>query len=381
MKLTTKNIIKLSAPKVGHRIYSDNGMRGLGLRVTAAGSRAWTLNYTARGQQRRATLGAYPAMSLMEARATAASLRASGIDPLAEKQTRREEESSAPTVTRLSEIWTERHAKIHKRPSSVTNDLVNLKKHILPRLGLMKVADVKRADIEALMGDMSDIPIQANRALSLLTTLMRYATSNEYRTSNPCARIKRFPENQRFVELQRDDLNRLYAALDRHPNRRAANAVRLLLWTGARRAEILGARWTEFDLDRRLWTRPAIRVKQKRLSTIHLSDLAIELLRTMHAEANSSDYLFPGDAPGKPLRDIKKFWRIILKQAGIPSLRLHDLRHVFGTAAIESGVPLDALAPLLGHSSTVITKTYANWSAEALRIAAGTAARALAPPS
>ena len=368
MKLTASKLATLAAPKAGNRIYSDNSTRGLGLRVTAANSRAWILNYSAHGKQHRATLGAYPAMGLEQARAAATALRADGTDPMAEMI----------TVARVAAIWIERHALIHKRPASIANDQVNLNKHILPRLGAIKLVALRRGDIEALMADMAAIPIQANRALALLTTLMRYAIAGGFISANPCAGLKRFPENPRFVKVERADLDRLYAVLESHPNRRAANAVKLLVWTGARRGEILGARWAEFDLERGLWTRPAARTKQKRLSTIPLNLPALDLLATMRAEANGSEHVFPGDKPDQPLRDIKKFWTAVRRGAGLAELHLHDLRHVFAIAAIEAGVPLDALAPLLGHASTSITRTYANWSGGALREASAKAAERLA---
>jgi integrase len=98
----------------------------------------------------------------------------------------------------------------------------------------------------------------------------------------------------------------------------------------------------------------------------------------MHAEANGSEYVFPGSEPTKPLRDIKKFWHSITREAGLTHVRLHDLRHVFATGALENGVPMDAIAPLLGHASTTVTKTNAHYSVEALRTETGKAAEQLA---
>jgi integrase len=122
--------------------------------------------------------------------------------------------------------------------------------------------------------------------------------------------------------------------------------------------------------------RPAVRLKQKRSSTIPLNPLALKLLAEMRGANPAAEFLFPSPFFKDRARgDLKNIWHVIRKTAGLATLRMHDLRHVFATAALEGGVPLDAIAPLLGHSSTVMTRTYAHWSADALRAATGKARR------
>jgi integrase len=218
----------------------------------------------------------------------------------------------------------------------------------------------------------------ANRAYTLLTTLMHYAIKHGYRMDTPCASIERYPEHSRVVHLTREQLDRLYAALEAHPNREAVNAIKLLVWTGARKSEVLGARWIEFDFERGIWMRPAVRLKQNTSSTIPLNPLALKLLAEMRAASPKAEFLFPSPVEKDRARiDVRNLWAATRKATGL-GLRMHDLRHVFATAALEGGVPLDAIAPLLGHSSTVMTRTYAHWSADALRVATGKAAAQLA---
>lgn len=393
MKLTPRNVDALPAPESGNKVYYDlegrGSVRGLGLRVTAAGSRAWVLNYSNRaGKQRRYTIGEYPNLSLAQARAEAGRLRGdirSGHDPIEgkhEERRRAQEERAAQqraiTIAMLAEQWFVRHASLHKRPTSQREDRRVLDRHILPRLGAKKVTEVSRGDVEALMAALAETPIQANRIHALLTTLMRYAVEHDYRPNNPCAGVRRYPEHPRVVHVTRAQLDKLYAALEAHPNRQAANAVKLAVWSGARKGEVLGARWAEIDLDRGLWMRPATRTKQKRASVIPLNPLALKLLADMRRADPAGEFLFPSPvADGEARRDVKNLWMAIRKQTGL-ALRLHDLRHVYATAALEAGVSLDAIAPLLGHSSTVMTKTYAHWNADALREATEKAGRLLA---
>jgi integrase len=95
-------------------------------------------------------------------------------------------------------------------------------------------------------------------------------------------------------------------SLCNHPNRRAADAVRLILLTGARRGEVLGARWDQFDLDAAVWIKPAATTKQRRLHRAPISASAAALLRTIRLRVpEDCEWVFPGDAEGKPLQDIR----------------------------------------------------------------------------
>jgi integrase len=245
----------------------------------------------------------------------------------------------------------------------------------------MRVADVTTEEVEALHAQLTNIKIMGNSMLALISTIMRFAVKRKLRTDNPCAGIKRYPENARIVHTTREQLDRLYTALEQHPNRSAVNAVKLLMWTGSRRSEVLGARWTEFDLARGLWHKPAERLKQKRASTIPLNPLALKLLHEMHA-ATTGDLLFPAvkDHTRPMHRELRTLWLQVSKQAGLETLRVHDLRHVFATTALEAGAPLITIAPLLGHSNTVMTQRYAHISNQMLLEATTKAGNLLALP-
>jgi integrase len=157
--------------------------------------------------------------------------------------------------------------------------------------------------------------------------------------------------------------------------------VKLLVWTGARSGEALGAKWNEFDLESGLWERPAHRNKQGEATTTPLGPIVVAMLREMQSRTKS-EYLFPSPRNlGAPLDGIKTYWLALRKRADLPNLRVHDLRHVYAQALLDSNVPFDTIAQLLGHSTTAMTKRYAHRSSEALRRAAASVARALAPPA
>jgi len=97
-----------------------------------------------------------------------------------------------------------------------------------------------------------------------------------------------------------------------------------------------------------------------------LSSQVIEMLQNMKTEAGSP-FLFPGKIPGKPLQEIKKAWDTIRKQAGLPDVRLHDLRHTYASHLVSSGLSLSIVGKLLGHTQASTTQRYAHLADEPLR--------------
>jgi integrase len=159
--------------------------------------------------------------------------------------------------------------------------------------------------------------------------------------------------------------------LSNHPNQRAANAVRFQLMTGARIGEVLAARWSDIVLERGVWIKPSHHTKQKRTEHLPLSAPALALLAEMRERAASGErYLFPGNAPDKPLQGIKKFWRNVTHQAGLEDYRLHDNRHTHASHLVSSGLSLEIVGQLLGHTNPLTTKRYAHVADDPLRAAA-----------
>src|SRR5262249_53089499 len=157
----------------------------------------------------------------------------------------------------------ERHGP-KKRESSLCNDRSLLDRFILPRLGAKLVAELSRRDVETLHLSLKETPYQANRAMALLSKMLSLAIRWGWRTDNPVKGIERFPEERRERWLRDNELGRLLEALGRYPDRRVADAIRLLMLTGARRSEVFSATWEEFDLGRGVWTKPSHHTKQKR---------------------------------------------------------------------------------------------------------------------
>ena len=118
-------------------------------------------------------------------------------------------------------------------------------------------------------------------------------------------------------------------------------------------------RWEEFDLSRGVWTKPSHHTKQQRTEHSPLSSGATAILAQMRAADPQGTHLFPGNSPGRPLQDIRRFWKRILGEAGIPHARLHDLRHTYASHLVSSGLGLPIVGRLLGHTQVATTQRYA----------------------
>jgi integrase len=354
------------------------------------------LNYRSRGIERRLTIGSHPDWKVAAAREEAKRLKRlidQGRDPMAE----RHEERAAPTVKDLAERYLLEHAS-KKRERGRIEDQSLVNQWVVPELGSLKVADVEFKYIDRLHRkitrggkDRKPTPVRANRTLALLSTMFNLAIRWKMRSDNPCKGVGRNYEDQRERYLDEDEIERLMKALDAHPNQRAADVIRLLLYTGARRGEVMRATWSQFvglDTDKAVWIKPSSHTKTEKLHRVPLAEPAREFLLAMRNKADAevaeynakrtvgqpkrdrSRYLFPGHGTDGPIVDIKKSWAAIAAAAQIKDVRIHDLRHSVASILINKGLSLPVIGQLLGHTQSQTTKRYAHLADRSLREAA-----------
>ena len=270
---------KQKPPDKGMAITWDDDCKGFGYRITAAKARSFVLNYRTAGRQRQMTIGSFPDWGVTRARVKAREYKRdidSGGDPLAERDQLR----SAPTVSDLVERY-RKDSLPRKRPSTQKTQTSYLQKHILPALGSRKVASITHTDMDVLHRRIK-APILANRCVSFCSAMFNLAVRLDWIERNPCKGVERNPEQPRHRYLSGDEISRLMAALDRHPGQ-GANAIRFLLLTGARRMEVLGATWSQFDLVEGIWTKPHTSTKQARMHRVPLSEAVLTILRDMRS--------------------------------------------------------------------------------------------------
>lgn len=388
-KLTDAIIKRLPAPEKGNRLTYDADVKGFGVRVTANGARAFVLNYRTRtGRERRYTIGSFPEWGTSAARSEAGNLKRQidrGDDPLAEVEADRD----ARTVADLCKRFDEEHLP-RLRPSTSRDYRAHISRQILPELKHRKVAEVSFSDIDGLHRKVTKAsgPYHANRMLAVLSRMFSLAIRWQWRADNPCRGVERNQEEKRHRYLSGAELAGLTKALAEHEDQQAANIIRLLLLTGARRGEVQAAKWADFDLETGVWTKPGATTKQKTEHRVPLSAPARQLLAGLRADAEKgAEYVFPGRGGKGHRQEIKADWRALCLAAGIvtretlrdakgrekmvvtPSARIHDLRHTYASVLASAGLSLPIIGALLGHTQPATTARYAHLFDDPLRAA------------
>lgn len=380
-RIVEKMIAKLERPAAGNQIHYDSEIPGFGVRITANGAISFVLNYRIHGRERRYTIGKHPELTATAARDRALRLRGlvrDGRDPLQEREHDRQE----PTLSDLSLDYL-KYAETYKRPNSLRNDREMVNGIIRPKIGSLRASAVGRRDIETLHSTLKATPYRANRVLALLSSIFSLAMTRGIRSDNPARKVPRFHEDRRERWLSAEELRKLNDALDGYADQGAANALRLLILTGARQSEVLKAEWNQFDLGRGIWTKPSHHTKQKKIEHVPLSAAALKLLNHMKPK-NAKGPLFPGEE-GQSRATIRRPWVQACKAAGLvevevitgkrrkevkryrPTLRIHDLRHTYASHLVSKGVSLKVVGRLLGHTLPSTTDRYAHVQDEALR--------------
>jgi integrase len=374
--LTDALVRRLPAPERGNRLFFDDAVRGFAARVTAAGDRSYVLDYrTSGGRQRRYTIGAAAHWATTAAREEAKRLR-SEIDQGADPVGARAEARGAPTVAELCDRF-EAEYVVRKRPTTVRDYCTVLRLYVRPHFGnRIKVADVQFADIDALHRKVTKEggPYQGNRMHAVVRRMFELAIRWGLRDDNPCKGIERNLEHHRRRYLSGEELVRLTAALAAHTDQQSANAVRMLLLTGARKGEVLSMRWADLDLTDGIWSKPPSSTKQKQFHQVPLSAPARQLLseireQRLRQRRTLGTYVFPSVSTTGHQLDLKKSWRSLCRSGNIADLRPHDLRHSYASQLASAGASLVLIGSLLGHANPSTTARYSHLFSDVERAA------------
>lgn len=368
-KLTKRFVESIEPHKKDELLLWDSELRGFGVRVFPTGRKTYFVQYRNQfGSTRRKKIGVHGSITAEMAREEAKKLLgdiAKGEDPSKDYQ----KAKLKPTFAELAKEYLDVYAKANKKPKSYQEDEKMLNNIILKRLGGKKVEEITTHDIQFLHHELRKTPYMGNRVRALLSKMFNLAVQWNWVPANPVVGVNKYQEQKRDRWLDDQELQKLYDVLDLYHNQSVANAIRLLILTGSRRNEVLGATWDQFDLDKGVWTKPAHTTKQNKMEHLPLSSQVISLLKAMKMNA-ATQYLFPGKIPGTPLQDIKKAWKTIRNNAGLPNVHLHDLRHTHASHLVSSGLSLSIVGKLLGHTQASTTQRYAHLADEPLRQAA-----------
>jgi len=374
--LTKQIVYAATAPAAGQRFIRDDQIRGLALRITANGVKSFVWEGRVKGRMRRITLGQYPALTVVLARDKALETKAGiarGGDPALE----RERERDPPTFQNLTTRYLDEHAKPRKK--SWKRDESRIKTHF-SKWNSRRVGDISADEVARLHYAISEAngKIAANRAIELLRVIFNLGRDWGYFTGpNPGARVKRFHENKRERFLSPDEMHRLNSALADEPNSYWRAFFGLSLMIGTRKNELLSARWSDLDLEKRTWIIPTTKAGRSHL--LPLPSPAVEVLSLLPSR-DHSEFVFPGRGAAGHLREPRKAWERILKRASIEGVWIHDLRRTFGSWLAAQGYSLPLIGRALNHSNAASTSIYARIDLDPVRAALeSNAALMLAP--
>lgn len=366
----TKSLIESARydSRAGARcVLWDAELSGFGLRVYPSGKKSFVLTYRVNGRQRFLTLGPYGPLALDAARKLALRRKAEvieGHDPLADRQAARH----ALTLREMAALYLERHAKPRKKTWEA--DERRLNRLVLPRLGARPLATITRADLADLHHEIGATrPHEANRTTALLSKLFECAISwgrLPDNHANPARRIQKFKEAKRDRWVTPEEMPRLLQAIGNERNIYIRGALILYILTGLRRSELLGIRREWID-----WSRRELRLPDTKAGRPHylpLSGPAMAILRSLPVE-EGNPHLFPGQRPGRPLTELKMAWERVRTLAGVPDVRIHDLRRTAGSWLAQAGHSLHLIGRVLNHSTPSTTAVYARFQSDTVRAA------------
>jgi integrase len=364
VKRITSEVVNRLQP--GERV-SDDRLPGFRVRRQTTTSRVYEFNYYINGVRKQVKIGRHgtvtpdgstswtPETARREAKRLAG-LVAQGIDPKADGRGK-----GAPTVEDLFDRYMADHVKRLRKDNTAREYEGVFKKHLSTPLGYRKVADITRADIEKLHGELHRKPSTANLCLAVLSAMLEKSEAWEWRPqhSNPCRHVERYKTHSRERVLIVDEMARLGPAIASDPDGKLFLVIAL---TGARVSEITGLKWSYLDLDNGVARLPDSKTGAKSLV---LPQPVLDILRTVKPAHGSEDVF-----PQLSKHAIYQIWERIRTAAGLPDLRIHDLRHNFASWGVNGNLGLPIIGKLLGHSSAQMTAKYGHVVSDAARLAA-----------
>ena len=355
-------------------VFRDEAITGFCVEVHRSGAKTYALKYRdPNGTQRQYKIANVADLPFAEAKREAIRIRSRvvvGQNPAEERKVER----TVPTVNELAARYLE-YVQTYKRSHDI--DARYLKLHLLPKFGRRRINQLDQTEIMEWLSDKvrKDRYAQAtvNRWQVILGHMLRMAkvwgvpgsevnVLEGVKQKDPNNKVERF--------LSAAETQRLRRAVEDSPNPMLAPIVALLLMTGCRKRELLDARWDEFRLDQQLWRIPTSKSGKPR--HVPLSDDAVAVLRAL-PRTEGCPYVVPNARTGCPFTSIYNSWNSARIAAGLPDVRVHDLRHSMASNMANSGQSLLVIGEILGHSQPKTTMRYAHLSNEALHRAANAA--------
>ncbi len=371
VKLTSRFVDRAICPdNLRKTEFVDTSLEGFFIEVLQSGVKSFYQRYTdLHGKQRQIRIGRVGIVPFEEARKRAIQIKADislGRDP-------RQELKLVRDVPLLKDFALNSYLPfVAQKKRSWQTDEVLIRRHLLPALGSVYLDDLTTGAIVRMMAAMRAngfAPGTCNRPVIILRYMLNLARKwgIPKMERNPAKDVELYEEHGRERFLSQAETEALILSIRADENRVAANAIELLLLTGGRRNEITQAKWDYVDFEKKTLFVPLSKSGKPRF--IALNDQAVDLLTQLY-QHKTAEWVFPSDRTGKPCPALFYPWDRIRKRAGLPDVRLHDLRHSYASFLVNNGVSIYVVQQLLGHTQTRTTQRYSHLDRDTLNGAA-----------
>lgn len=367
--MLTDTAIRKAKPGLAKYRMADG--RGLYLLLTPAGGKLWRWKYRVNGAEKLMSFGGYPDVSLVDARerhGAARKLLAGGIDPMAERKAAKVTVDAGATFAAVGALWLS-HWRVEKSLQHVNATRRRLDANVYPLLGARPISEIKASELVAMVKaiesrGVGDLP---RRALETVGQIFRYGIAHDLCERNPAAEIRpadvlRPTRKVNLARVEAAELPGLLRAIEVYRGKVVTRlATKLLALTFVRTSELIGARWSEFDLDVRgrmgevdraalRWNIPAHRMKMKTPHIVPLSSQAVELLELLRTVTGGGELLFPGDIDRKKPMSNNTILFALGRMGYGGVMTGHGFRGLASTLLHEQGWPHDHIELQLAHA-------------------------------
>ena len=383
----SKRSVDALKPGVKDIFLWDTNLKGFGIKTTPSGKKVYFAQYRIGQQKTRYTIGQHGHITPEQARKEAAQVLgkvAAGKDPNMDKK----KSKQALTIADLCDLYMQEGTS-HKKETTRYVDKGRIERHIKPLLGKKSIHCLSRSDVEQFMlavavgKTATDVKTgfrgramvsggkgTANRAIGLLGAILSFAVARNLRQDNPAHGVKKFKEGRRDRFLSQSEIAQMGTALSEAErngvNPVAIAVIRMLIFTGCRKSEMLTLEWKHVDFEHCCFRLPDSKTGFK---VVPLGAPSLDLLASL-PRVEGNPYVFPGEKLGGHIIGVPRVWGKIRATIGMEDVCLHTLRHSFASLGVGAGLSLQIVGAILGHSSESMTARYGHLSAHPVKNAA-----------
>lgn len=356
-------------------------VKGLRITINKSGKIAYLYRYTFNRTKCAIKIGNHPEMTAIAVAEQCCRFNQFiqiGIDP-------RIEMGKIKTMPTLKAYFIDvylPYAEANKK--SWSDDQCRFKLHLAPSLGDILLDKISSAMVNQALQMSKDKGLSnasINRIRALISSILTKAYTNELIEHNPMIRVPKYKEKNHVDRyLNEAESQRLNAVLD-HPQQYEINntviisILKLLMVTGMRKSEVLNLRWNDVDFQH-----ATLKLDENKSGKARIIQLNLTALAIIQGMSRQFRYVFANPETGLPYQDIRKTFKAVLAKANIQNFRIHDLRHNFASAAVNSGQDIYVVQHLLGHASPLTTQRYAHLRQDTLRAASESISQVIRQP-